>query len=442
MPARTLHLNAFIWPGGYHESAWKVVPEPPESVFDLRWYAEIAGIAERGRLDSLFLADNIALAEHRLEYMPQTQFDPIDLLAALAGLTERIGLIATGSTTYSAPWDLARRFATLDFVSGGRAAWNIVTTGSPLTAANFGLDAHPSHADRYARAQEFVDVVQRVWDAWDDDALVGDKASGLWARRDRVRAPRFEGEHFRVGGALALPRSPQGRPVLVQAGSSPAGIALAARYAELVFSSQPTLEEAVGFRRELRAQAAAAGRSPDAVHVLPSLVYTLAPTEAEARARQQELEELASPEFRWRNLLWVIGLDPDDFDGDQPLPESLLAGPAPTSQGERVFAAAREQRVPLRELARRLAGTPTQATFAGTPEQLAAHIEEWWRAGAVDGFTLMPTTLPHGLRLFVDEVVPLLRRRGIFRSEYAGTTLRDHFGLERPAARRAETADV
>jgi FMN-dependent oxidoreductase (nitrilotriacetate monooxygenase family) len=435
MSNRQLHFNAFIWPAGYHESAWRVVPEEPRSALGLPYYAEIARIAERGRLDSLFLADNIAIAEYRVEFMPQTLFDPIETLAALAAVTERIGLIATGSTTYSEPWDLARRFATLDFLSAGRAGWNIVTTSSVLTAANFGRSEHPSHAERYLRATEFVDVVQRVWDGWEDDAVVGSKTTGLWADRSKIHAPRFRGEHFQVAGILPFPRSPQGHPVLVQAGASEAGIDLAAKYAELVFTRQSTVEDAVGFRRQLRSHVAAAGRSPDHVYVLPALTYTLASTETEARARQEELEALASSEFRWRNMLWANGLDPDGFDPDVPLPDELLEGPAPTSGAERLFAAARQEKVSLRELARIHAGMPTQLTFVGSPEQLADFIDEWWRAGAVDGFTLMPTTLPDGLLAFVEHVLPILRERGLFREEYTGTTLREHFDLPRPPNR-------
>jgi FMN-dependent oxidoreductase (nitrilotriacetate monooxygenase family) len=442
MAPRQLHFTAFIWPAGYHESAWRVVPDDPRSALGLPYYAEIARMAERGKLDALFLADNIAIAEYRVEYMPQTLFDPIEVLSALAALTDRIGLIATGSTTYSAPWDLARRFATLDFLSAGRAGWNIVTTSSVLTAANFGRSEHPSHAQRYARAREFVDVVQRVWDGWEDDAIVGSKQTGVWADRSKLHAPRFRGEHYEVAGILPFPRSPQGHPVLVQAGSSVAGVDLAAHYAELVFTRQPTVADAAGFRSELRAQVAAAGRSADHVHVLPALTYTLASTEAEARARQDELETLASPEFRWRNMLWNVGLDPDGFDPDAPLPDELLAGPAPTSGAERLFAAARGERVPLRELARIHAGMPAGLTFIGTPEQLADFIDEWSRAGAADGFTLMPTTLPDGLATFVEHVLPILRRRELFRTEYTGTTLREHFGLPRPRNRHEAVAPV
>jgi FMN-dependent oxidoreductase (nitrilotriacetate monooxygenase family) len=412
-----------------------VVPEGPRSALGLPYYTEIARIAERGRLDSLFLADNMSIAEYRVEYMPQTMFDPIEVLSALAAVTERIGLIATGSTTYSAPWDLARRFATLDFLSAGRAGWNIVTTSSMLTAANFGRPEHPSHAERYARAMEFVDAVQRVWDGWDDDAVVGSKETGVWADRAKLHAPQFRGEHFQVAGILPFPRSPQGHPVLVQAGASEAGIDLAAHYAELVFTRQPTVEDAVRFRRELREAAVAAGRSADHVHVLPALTYTLASTETEALARQDELEAMASPEFRWRNMLWNVGLDPDGFDPDVPLPDEVLAAPPPTSGAQRLFATARQHPVPLRELARIHAGMPSGLTFIGTPEQLADFIDDWSRAGASDGFTLMPTTLPYGLAAFVDHVLPILRRRGLFRTEYTGTTLREHFGLPRPRNR-------
>jgi FMN-dependent oxidoreductase (nitrilotriacetate monooxygenase family) len=241
MPAPLLHFNAFIWPNGYHESAWRVVDDDVRGVLGLAYYAEIGRIAERGLMDSIFLADNIAIPEYRVTHLPQTQFDPVVVLSALAAVTSRIGLIGTGSTTYSKPWDLARRFATLDHMSGGRAGWNIVTTSTPLVAANFGQRGHPEHADRYARAHEFVEAVQRIWDGWEDDAIVGDRERGVWGDRAKLHAPHFHGEHYDVEGILPFPRSPQGWPVLVQAGQSPAGIGLAARYAELVFSGPPSL---------------------------------------------------------------------------------------------------------------------------------------------------------------------------------------------------------
>ena len=238
MNARPLHFSAFIWPNGYHESAWRVVDDDVRGVLGLPYYAGIARVAERGLMDAIFLADNIAIAEYRATYLPQTQFDPISVLSALAAVTSDIGLIGTGSTTYSKPWELARRFATLDHLSGGRAGWNIVTTVTPLAAAAFGEPAHPDHADRYARAHEFVDATIRAWDSWEDDAVIGDREHGVWADRGKLHDPVFHGQYYDTEGILPFPRSPQGRPVLVQAGQSAAGIGLAARYAELVFSAR------------------------------------------------------------------------------------------------------------------------------------------------------------------------------------------------------------
>jgi FMN-dependent oxidoreductase (nitrilotriacetate monooxygenase family) len=435
MPLRPLHFNAFIWPNGYHESAWRLVDDDVRGVLGLPYYAEIARIAERGLMDSIFLADNIAIPEYRVTYLPQTQFDPVAVLSALAAITTSIGLIGTGSTTYSKPWDLARRFATLDHLSGGRAGWNIVTTSTPLVAANFGEESHPEHADRYARADEFVDVVQQTWDSWEDGAITGDRERGVWGERGKLHAPRFHGTYYDVEGILPFPRSPQGWPVLVQAGQSPAGISLAARRAELVFSGPPSLEAAVTFRAELHRQAAAAGREPGQVLVLPALMITLGGTEAEARARASELDELASSEFRWQNLLYMTGHDPDGFDPDAPLPAELYDGrPLPVSGAQRLYDAARQRPgVPLRELARALSTSSTGNQFAGTPEQLADHILAWQDAGAVDGFTIMGSTLPRELTAFAEQVVPILQARGRYRTGYAGSTLRDHLGLRRPA---------
>jgi FMN-dependent oxidoreductase (nitrilotriacetate monooxygenase family) len=441
---RPLHFNAFIWPNGYHESAWRVVDDDVRGVLGLPYYAEIARIAEHGLMDSIFLADNIAIPEYRVTHLPQTQFDPAVVLAALAGVTSQIGLIGTGSTTYSKPWDLARRFATLDHISAGRAGWNIVTTGNPLVAANFGEDSHPEHADRYQRAHEFVDVVRRVWDGWEDDAIVGDRERGVWGDRGKLHAPHYRGEYYDVAGILPFPRSPQGWPVLVQAGQSAAGIGLAARYAELVFSGPPSLAAAIAYRAELHEQTAAAGRNPDHVLVLPGLMITLGGTEAEAQAKAGKLEELASPEFRWQNLLYMTGHDPDAFDPDAPLPPELYDGrPLPVSGAQRLYDAARNHPgMPLRELARELTGGQTQNQFVGTPEQLAEHVIAWQDAGAADGFTIMGSTLPGELRAFAEQVVPILQGRGRFRTEYTGHTLRDHLGLNRPAGYRASVGHL
>ena len=442
MSTRPLHFSAFIWPNGYHESAWRVVPDDVRGVLGLPYYADIARTAERGLMDAIFLADNIAIAEYRATYLPQTQFDPISVLSALAAVTSHIGLIATASTSYNSPYNLARRFASLDHVSAGRAGWNIVTTVTPLAAANFGEPFHPDHADRYARAHEFVDVVQRAWDSWEDGAVIGDRARGVWADRSQLHAPHFHGQYYDSDGVLPFPRSPQGHPVLVQAGQSAAGVGLAARYAELVFSGPPSLEAAVGFRSDLHAQVIAAGRDPEHVFVLPALMVTLGGTEAEAQRRARRLEELMSPEFRWQNALYTAGLDPDAFDPDEPLPAELWTGrSAPSSRAGQLFAAAQARPgASLREITQQVTGGAGQSHFVGTPEQLADHITGWQDAGAVDGFTIMGSTLPYELTAFVDQVVPILQRRGRFRTEYAGPTLRENLGLQRPDLRLASPA--
>jgi len=443
MSRRPLHFNAFIWPNGYHESAWRVVDDDVRNVLGLSYYTDIARIAERGLMDSIFLADNIAIAEYRATHLPQTQFDPISVLSALAAVTDHIGLIGTGSTTYNKPWELARRFATLDHLSGGRAGWNIVTTVTPLAAAAFGEPNHPDHADRYARAHEFVEVVQQVWDSWDDDAVIGDRKRGVWADRGKLRAPNFHGRYYDVEGVQPFPRSPQGHPLLVLAGQSGAGLALAAKYAEMVFSGPPSLEAAVSFRADLHAQAAALGRNPEQLLVLPALMVTLGGTEAEAHARARQLEELASAEFRWQNALYTAGLDPDAYDPDVPLPTELWATESPSTRADQLFAAARARpEASLRQVAQGLSGGAGQTHFVGTPEQLADHVIAWQDAGAVDGFTIMGSTLPYELAGFVDHVVPILQRRGRFRTEYSGTTLRDHLGLQRPANIAHQSARV
>jgi FMN-dependent oxidoreductase (nitrilotriacetate monooxygenase family) len=419
MNARPLHFNAFIWPNGYHESAWRVVDDDIRGVLGLSYYSDIARIAERGLMDSIFLADNIAIAEYRAAYLPQTQFDPISVLSALAAGTTHIGLIGTGSTTYNKPWELARRFA---------------TTVTPLAAANFGEPTHPDHADRYARAHEFVEVVTQVWDSWEDGAVIGDRERGVWADRSKLHAPRFHGQYYDVEGVQPFPRSPQGHPVLVLAGQSGAGVELAARHADMVFSGPPSREAAVAFRADLHAQAAALGRDPEQVLALPALMITLGGTEAEAASRARQLEELASSEFRWQNALYTAGLDPDAFDPNAPLPSHLWAKPSPSTRADQLYTAARARpEASLREIAQQVAGGAGQSHFIGTPEQLADYIIGWQDAGAVDGFTLMGSTLPYELTAFVDQVVPLLQRRGRYRTAYTGNTLREHLGLQRPS---------
>ena len=305
----------------------------------------------------------------------------------------------------------------------------------PAAAGNFGDQPHPPTADRYERAGEYVDVVLKLWDAWDDDAAVMSRQTGQWADPARLHPPRHHGTHFDVASYLPFPRSPQGHPFLTQAGSSPPGIALAARYADAVFTPLATVDAGVSFREDLRSQAAGYGRDPDHVRVLPGLSFLVAGTDAEATALRAELEAAASSEFRWRNLANLAGLDYTAIDPDVPFPPELLASAPKTSFGASIYKmAAKDPAATFRAVAQRLSALPGGLDYTGTPEGMATLITDWWQAGACDGFTIMPNVLPGQLDVFVDHVVPILQRQGIARTEYAGTTLRDHVGLPRPAA--------
>jgi FMN-dependent oxidoreductase (nitrilotriacetate monooxygenase family) len=433
---RQLDLNAYLRNSGYHESAWKVSAAEPASVIDPAHYVALARTAERGAIDAIFLPDSPGEAEFRSEFLPRSFLDPIQLLSAVAVQTEQVGLIATASTTYSSPWDLARRIASLDHISHGRAGWNVVTTVEPAAAANFGDLPHPPRERRYERAQEFVEVVLKLWDAWDDDAFVGDKATGTWADPSKLHPPRHHGKFFDVASYLPFPRSPQGHPFLAQAGSSPPGIALAARFADGIFTPQADIPAGQAFRDSVRAQAAAHGRDPDHVRILPGLSFVLGSTEEEAKRRRQQLEDAASDEFRWRNLANLAGLDFTTIDPDAPFPPQLLDSAPKTSFGATIYELAARTPTTFRAVARQIQALPGGLDFTGTPERMADLMQEWFTAGACDGFTVMPHILPDELETFVDRVVPILQDRGLARREYRGTTLRNHVGLPRPPVRR------
>jgi N-acetyl-S-(2-succino)cysteine monooxygenase len=430
---RRLHLNAFLMGVGHHEAAWRLPETDVGGNLSLAHFTALARTAERGAMDSIFFADAPAIMGD-VRYRPVGQPDPTVLLGALAASTERIGLIATASTTYEEPYNLARRFAAVDHLSGGRAGWNIVTTASPDASRNFGLDEQPAHRDRYARADEFVAVVEKLWDSWEDDAVLGDKAGGEYADGDRIHAIDHRGEHFSVQGPLDLPRTAQGRPVLVQAGSSETGKAFAARWAEAVFTAHQTLEDGQAFYRDLKARAD--GRE---LKILPGLVPVIGSTEAEAKAAEEALEAAIVPAYGLKQLSVFFGIDMTGADLDAPLPP-LPAEDEIEAQKSRftlVTQLARRENLTVRQLLGRLGGGRGHRTFTGTPEQVADTMQEWFEQGAADGFNVMPPVLPGGLDLFVDHVIPELRRRGLFREEYEGTTLREHLGLERPASRYA-----
>ncbi|SDV48942.1 LLM class flavin-dependent oxidoreductase [Chitinasiproducens palmae] len=425
-----LILNAAVLGVGMHPGAWRLRREPPATAFTPAYFRRIGELAEAACLHAVFLADTLSVDEENYERPNLGAVDPLLALTLIAGATEHVGLVATASTTFSEPFGLARRFASLDHLSGGRAAWNVVTTFVPAVAANFGSAPLPAPADRYRRAEEFVDVVQALWRSWQADALIGDQESGHYAEATRVKRLNHHGEFFDVAGPLTLPPSPQGEPVLFQAGSSEAGRGLAARTADAVFTAQNTLVAAQAFRRDMRSRVAAAGRDPDRFKVLPGLLAVLGGTEAEARARKARLDELAGDAER-RKLALRLGVPVELLQLDAPLPvDAVLANPAfKGAEGFRQAALELGVRegLTVREILYRNGGGHVQVV--GTPEQVADHIAHWHREGAVDGFNLMIDVLPDGLEDLVEQVVPLLQRRGLFRDEYAGRTLRANLGL-------------
>ena len=436
MTTRRLHLNAFLMSTGHHEASWRLPESDPYAHVDLRHYTRLARTAERGTFDSLFLADSPQLWGD-LGQRPAGALEPLTLLTALATATEHIGLIATASTSYNSPYNLARRLASLDIVSGGRAGWNIVTTAGAEAARNFGLEQEPAHAERYARAAEFLDVALKLWDSWEDDTIVADKAAGVWGDDGKIHPAGHEGPYFRVAGALNVPRSPQGYPLLVQAGSSADGKAFAARYAEAVFTAQQTLADAQSFYADLKDRTERAGRNPEHLQVLPGIVPVLGSTEAEARAAEQVLADHIVLEHGLRRLERLLQLAPGVLELDRQLPAELPPESAVEGAKSRytlVVELARRERLTVRQLIGRLGGGRGHQTFAGTPEQIADRIETWFTRGAADGFNIMPPVLPSGLDAFVDHVVPILRARGLFRTEYGPQrTLRERYRLPRPA---------
>jgi FMN-dependent oxidoreductase (nitrilotriacetate monooxygenase family) len=431
---RQLHLNAFLMSTGHHEASWRLPESNAHANTEVQHFQRLAQIAERGKLDSIFFADSPVLFSD-VGRRPAGSLEPTVLLTAIAAATERIGLIATASTTYNDPYNLARRFASVDHVSGGRAGWNVVTTAGPDAARNFGLDDQPAHRDRYERAAEFLEVAYRLWDSWEDDAVLADKADGVWGDNARVRPIDHTGTYFSVRGPLNLPRSPQGHPLIVQAGSSEDGRNLAARHAEAVFTAQQTLEDAQDFYRDLKKRAASVGRDPGLVKILPGIVPVIGATETEALGLERELDELIRPEYARGQLAKTLRVRPEDLPLDQQLPADLpdedeIEGAK--SRYTLIVTLARREQLTVRQLIGRLGGGRGHRTFSGTPEQVADAIQSWFDAGAADGFNIMPAVLPSGLEAFVDHVVPILVSRGLFRDEYTGSTLREHYGLPRP----------
>ncbi|MGJ8515770.1 LLM class flavin-dependent oxidoreductase [Carnimonas bestiolae] len=432
---RQLHLNVNVFLQGFAQAAWRAPELDPKGTLTLEHYLTCARIAERGKFDALFLADSNATSS--LASGPATALEPTVVLAALAQHTSHLGLIATASTSFNEPYNIARRFASLDLISGGRIGFNAVTTADQSSAEKFGLRDALEHAARYRRADEFLQIAKALWTSWEDGALLADQHSGRFVDASKLHPLHYRGEFFTVDGVLNQPRSAQGHPVIVQAGGSADGQRLAARHAEAVFSASASLSEAIDYAQGLRRAAASAGRGQSALKVFPGLGFFLGGTEQEAQQRQRELIGLTPLEHNLQRLAGRLGVTPEQLALDKPLPPDL---PLPNGgRGGHTFfrviqARFKETGFTVRQYLEHFGGGGGHREFVGTPEQLADDIAQWFTAGAADGFNLMPDLTPHGLETFVEQVVPLLQRRGLFRTDYRGSTLRDHLGLPFPTA--------
>ncbi|MFF7635711.1 LLM class flavin-dependent oxidoreductase [Kitasatospora sp. NPDC008050] len=438
---RLLHLGAFLVAPGYHVASWRHPHAHADGGTDFAHYRDLVRTAERGLFDLVFLSDGLGIRtpyrdeEELSRWGRIVQFEPLTLLSALAVTTERIGLAATASTSYIEPFHLARKFASLDHLSGGRAAWNVVTSVTDAEARNFSRDTQLDHAARYHRAREFMRVVTGLWDSWEDDAFLYDKESGRFFDPAKLHILDHRGEHFAVRGPLNITRPPQGHPVVIQAGASPDGQDFAAEWAEVVFTAHQDLAQAQAFYRGIRARVAAHGRDPDQVRVMPGIFPVIGRTRAEAEDKYAALQELVDPVVGLGLLTLLLGdVDISGCPLDGPLPELPLTEGS-VSRQQLVYQKARSEGLTIRQLYRSVAGGRGHRIVIGTPEQVADELEEWFRHEGADGFNVMPPVLPDGLDDFVDLVVPELRRRGLVRSEYQGSTLREHLGLPRPAAR-------
>ncbi len=436
---RQMKLALFLTgDGNYHMAGWRLPGSTCDGGQNIERWIEAAQTIERGKLHMLFIADAASPpGTDDLETLSLTaridRMDPIPILSAVAMMTKNLGLAATMSTTYLEPYNLARTVASLDHVSGGRAAWNIVTGSNKDDALHFNRDFHAPHAERYARAEEFVDVVRGVWDSYDDDAFPRDKDSGVYMRPDKVHFLNHNGKYFKVRGPSAVPRSPQGHPVLIQAGSSEPGMNISARVADIVFTSQSSLGNAKAFYDNVKSRCDRFGRSPDDMLVLPGALLFMGETESEAREKLDMLNSLIPLRVAMQRLSANLGgVDLSKFDLDAPLPD-IPVNDARVSSVESYIAISRREGLTLRQMAMRSAAAKHHWTLVGSVKQIADELESWFVEGAADGFNILPSDAPGAINSLVDKLVPELQRRGLFRTEYEGKTLRENLGLRRPA---------
>jgi FMN-dependent oxidoreductase (nitrilotriacetate monooxygenase family) len=433
-PMKQMHLGAFMRPVSIHTAWWRHPDSAPEANFSLKHLVHCIQTLERGKFDAFFMADHLAVLNMPIEALKRsgtvTSFEPFTLLSALAMVTERIGLIATASTTYDAPYHIARRFASLDHISGGRAGWNIVTTSNPDAARNFGMTEHMDHAERYARAREFHDVVTGLWDSFAEDAFIRDKESGIFWDPARMHKLNHEGKYLSIAGPLNIARPVQGWPVIVQAGASDSGRQLAAEVAEMIFAAGGPIADARAYYADIKSRAAKAGRDPALVKILPGALVTVAESDDAAREKRALLDSLVHPDSGMAALSIALGTDARAFDLDAPLPDIPETNQSQSGR-QRVLERARRENLTVRQLAVALGGYGG-LSFTGSAKTIADEMQHWLESDACDGFNIMFPTIPGGVEDFVSLVVPELQRRGIFRKEYAGTTLREHLGLPRP----------
>jgi len=431
-----MHLAAFMRPASIHTGGWRYPGAAPDMNFNLPLMKQMIQRLEAARFDAYFMADHLAVLNMPMDALKRshtaTSFEPFTLLSALSQCTERIGLIATASTTFDAPYHIARRFASLDHISQGRAGWNVVTTSNPDAALNFGMDEQMEHGERYHRAREYVDVVTGLWDSWADDAFIRDVEAGIVFDPAKMHVLAHKGEHFSVRGPLNVARTPQGWPVIVQAGASDSGKQLAAETAEAIFTAVNNLEAGRANYADVKGRMKKIGRTPDHMKILPACFVVVGDTVEEARAKRARLDSLVDYANAIASLSIALGMDARTLDPDKPLPDDIPESNASKSGRERAMALGKRESLTVRQLAQRLGGHYSGLSMIGTAKTIADEMQEWVETQASDGFTIMFPYLPGGLEDFCDQVVPELQRRGLFRKDYAGRTLRDHLGLARP----------
>jgi N-acetyl-S-(2-succino)cysteine monooxygenase len=441
MTQRKLRLGAFIMATGHHIAAWRHPGSQIDSGTNIDHYIEVAQLAERAKFDQVFVADSPGLWHQGDDESFSRQgrvshFEPVTLWAALSVVTTHIGFVATASTTYEDPYLLARKFASLDHISKGRAAWNVVTTGSESVYGNFGLDKHPDPEIRYERAHEFLEVVKGLWDSFEDDAFIRDRRSGVYFDPSKLHSLNYRGKYLKVAGPLNLGRPPQGHPVIVQAGSSEPGRELAAATAEVIFTAWTSLAEARAFYRDVKGRLAKYGRGPEQLLVMPGISPVIGRTQTEAEDKWAELQKLIHPSVGINTIahFWPHD-DISRWDLDAPPPYYPEPPRGRNSRHHVVIELARRDRLTVRQLYEYLAGARGHWVVVGTPEKIADEMQTWFENGAADGFNVMPPVLPESLIEFSDLVIPILQERGLFRTEYEGRTLRENLGLGRPENR-------